>query len=75
MGWHLGRPNCVHLDNFRRCRVHTMPAWIRWFIPKVRPACILDGQLPQDGELTCPDQKPRPRPAPPSPSRFQGTHP
>lgn len=71
---HLAPPNCQHLDNWRRCRVHKLPWWQRWLVPGGRPPCILDVaryRPPQDGEVTCPDQKPRPllRPVGPSPVR------
>lgn len=70
MGHRLGRPNCRHLDNYRRCRVHPLlPWWIRWLAPGGRPICLLDREPPQDGEATCPDQRPRPRPAPPAPMK------
>ncbi len=58
--------NCQHLDNWRRCRVHTAPWWIRWLYPKGRPPCVFDQMADQDGEITCAEQKPFPRPAPPS---------
>lgn len=64
------RPNCEHLDNWRRCRIHTAPWWIRWFYPQGRPPCLLDQQqhlLLPDEEPGCPDQLPYPRPpAPPA---------
>lgn len=68
MVW-TGRTNCQHLDNYRRCRVHTAPVWIRWLLPKGRPPCVYHayGDEPQDGEVTCPDQMPYPRPDPPAP--------
>ena len=60
-----GRPNCQNLDNYRRCRVHLLPWWLRWLAPSGRETCILDGPIPQDGKLECPDQVEWPRPAPP----------
>lgn len=67
MGWRP-YPNCQHADNWGRCRVHTLPRWIRWAAPKGRPKCILlTEDLPQDGAVTCPDKLPYPRPAPPAP--------
>lgn len=62
------KQNCQHLDNWNRCKVHTLPWWIRWFHPQGRPPCILDLQrnfMFQDETPGCPDQKPYPRPAPP----------
>jgi hypothetical protein len=60
-----GRPNCQHLDNYRRCRIHPATSWWdRLF--RLRPRCVLDGVMPPiDGGWTCMDQKPYPRPAPP----------
>lgn len=65
---YFARPNCQHLDNWRRCRIHTLPWWVRWLAPLGRPTCVLDQQryMPaQDEEEGCPDQKPFPRPDPP----------
>jgi hypothetical protein len=65
------RPNCQHLDNWRRCKVHMAPWWIRWLLPKGRPPCVLDQQRVfrlQDEEFGCADQRPYPRPAPPQSS-------
>lgn len=63
---YIGRTNCQHLDNWRHCRVHTLPWWVRWIAPKGRPACVFEvGYNPQDGVVTCPDQLPYPRPPPP----------
>jgi len=69
---HFGRQNCEHYDNWRRCRVHTLPWWVRWLHPKGRPPCVLDMQRDfpaQDGDEGCPDQKPLPRPPRPLPSQ------
>ena len=63
---HIPRANCQHLDNYRRCRVHPAPWWLRWLLPATRPACVLDGPAPRDGARTCIDQVPRRRPAPPA---------
>ena len=66
MVW-IGAPNCAHLDNYRRCRVHKMPWGLRW--TGARPACILDRPMPpRDGKWTCPDQIAVPRPSGPPPS-------
>ena len=66
MGWHLGRQNCEHYDQNRRCRIHLLPWWLRWLpIPGGRETCILDRAPLLDETLRCPDQKQRPRPAPP----------
>jgi hypothetical protein len=69
---YFGRPNCEHLDNYFRCKVHRGGFLTRWLSPPGggigRPPCIVDrnqNMEPQDGELTCPDQKERPRPPPP----------
>lgn len=62
----IPRPNCEHLDNYRRCRVLHGQGIILRFLG-LRPFCVLDrGYPPRDGEWTCSDQKPRPRPAPPT---------
>jgi hypothetical protein len=67
---------CIHRDNFNRCRVHKAPWWARWLLPKGRPLCVfaVDAR-PQDGEVTCAEQyvghvprahgKPPPPPNPP----------
>ena len=68
MVW-LMRPNCQHLDNHRRCRIHAAPRWVTFFFPNFRPACILDNPFPPaDCEWVCKDQLPHPRPAPPQSS-------
>jgi hypothetical protein len=69
MGYH-GRPNCLHLDNWKRCRIHQpMGWWWSLLAGTDRPPCVLDiwpGELgPRDGQIECRDQKPFPRPAPP----------
>lgn len=56
----------MHLDNWRRCRVHTLPRWIRWLHPKGRPPCVYEyDYTPQDGEVICAEQEPYPMPPPP----------
>lgn len=61
-------PNCQHIDNYRRCRIHK-PSWlITKFFPSWRPACILDREMPpRDGEWVCVDQLKNERPATPAP--------
>lgn len=64
------KPNCQHLDNYRRCKVHKAHWLVRFIFgdnEHVRPSCIIDRPLPPaDGVWTCPDQKEWPRPAPPT---------
>jgi hypothetical protein len=73
----IGPPNCQHLDNWRRCKIHKpLPWWLAWLAGTKRPPCILDlwpAMEPQDDDLQCPDQLRWPRPAPPKSQR--GTHP
>jgi hypothetical protein len=59
--------NCQHLDNWRRCRVHTASPLIRWLMPGGRPPCVFDMEEPQDGRIVCEEQAPYPRPAGPPP--------
>ena len=54
--------NCMHRDNWNRCRLHKAHWAVRWLLPKGRPACIemkrrnLD--LQDDSDVApCPDQK------------------
>jgi hypothetical protein len=75
MGWQA-RTNCQHLDNWDRCRVHTVPWWIRWLMPKGRPPCVFHSMAArrelQDGRVECRDQLGLPRPAPPAPMPRKG---
>lgn len=69
------RVNCKHIDNFRRCKIHTAHWLVRWMMPKGRPPCILEEAkfvTLQDGELTCPDFDPYPMPRPPGPGAISG---
>lgn len=70
--------NCIHRDNWNRCKVHVAPWWLRWLLPKGRPACVFSmPYTPQDGKVECAEQEeyhghyPRsPAPPPPPPDRF-----
>lgn len=65
---HVARPNCQNLDNWGRCRVHTVSRWIRWLLPKGRPPCVfLTVHEQQDGRLACAEQLEYPRPSTPAP--------
>lgn len=67
------RPNCIHADNWVRCKHPAMraPWWIAWLYPKGRPLCVLlSNSYPQDGNVTCQFQEHCPRPkGPPPPAR------
>jgi len=67
MGY-MAKPNCIHIDNWRRCKVHKAHWSIRWMLPKGRPACVLDYPIiPQDGRVECAEFSERARPRPPGP--------
>jgi len=65
-------PNCEHFDNYGLCRVHRGNFLTRWISQpgggEGRPHCIIDRNqnfMPQDGVLTCAEQKQRPQQEPP----------
>lgn len=61
--------DCIHIDNWRRCKVHQVHWLVRWMLPKGRPPCVFEYDFtPQDGDVVCAEQVHTGRGRPPGPA-------